>query len=207
MLKKTLFSLSILAAAVAAQAQAPAPAAAAASPAKKELVGRILKQQQAGIESMARGLVEQPAAELLGNAGNALPARVAKDKQDAVAKEIQADVRKYLDEAVPIVQARAVKLAPTTIGTLLEQKFSEDELKQVVAIIESPVYAKFQGLGDDMQKSLVEKLVSDTRSTIEPKVRTLEQTVAKRLGVTSAPQGNGAGPARPAAPAAKPAAK
>lgn len=207
MLKKTLFSLSILAAAVAAQAQAPAPAAAAASPAKKELVGRILKQQQAGIESMARGLVEQPAAELLGNAGNALPARVAKDKQDAVAKEIQADVRKYLDEAVPIVQARAVKLAPTTIGTLLEQKFSEDELKQVVAIIESPVYAKFQGLGDDMQKSLVEKLVSDTRSTIEPKVRTLEQTVAKRLGVTAAPQGNGAGPARPAAPAAKPAAK
>jgi len=191
MLKKTAITLSFLLAAVAAQAQS--------SPAKKELVGRILKLQQPGIETMARGLVEQPAAELMGTAANALPSRIAKDKQDAVAKEIQGDVQKYLDEAVPLVQGRAVKLAPTTIGTLLEEKFTEDELKQVVAIIESPVYTKFQRLGDDMQKVLVEKLVADTRPTIEPKVRTLEQSVAKRLGVTAAPQ-----PARaPAKPASK----
>lgn len=208
MLKKSLITLSLLAAMGAAHAQAAAPAAPAApatpsSPAKKEMVARILKLQQAGIESMARGLVEQPAAELLGNAGNALPVRVAKDKQDAVAKDIQGDVQKYLDEAVPLAQTRAVKLAPATIGALLEEKFSEDELKQVVAIIESPVYAKFQRLGDEMQKSLLEKLVADTRATIEPKVRALEQTVAKRLGVTSA-QAAGAAPARaPAKPPAK----
>lgn len=198
MLKKTLFTLSLLAVAIGAQAQA------ASSPAKKEMVARILKLQQPGIESMARGLVEQPAAELLGNAGNALPARVAKDKQDAVAKEIQGDVQKYLDDAVPLVQTRAVKLAPTTIGALLEEKFSEEELKQIVSIIESPVYAKFQKLGDEMQKALVEKLLADTRGTIEPKVRALEQTVAKRLGVTSAPQPSGAAPAKaPAKPAVK----
>jgi hypothetical protein len=202
MLKKTAISLSFLVAAVAAQAQAQAPS----SPAKKELVGRILKLQQPGIEGMARGLVEQPAAELMGNAASALPARVPKDKQDAVAKDIQADIQKYLDEAVPLVQGRAVKLAPTTIGTLLEEKFTEDELKQVVAIIESPVYVKFQRMGEDMQKTLVEKLVADTRTTIEPKVRTLEQAVAKRLGVTAPPQTPGAGPARTPAPA-KPAAK
>jgi uncharacterized protein len=189
MLKRTILTLSLLMAAVAAQAQS--------TPAKKELAGKILKLQQAGIETMARSLVEQPAAELMGRAANALPARVAKDKQDAVAKEIQADIQKYLEEAVPIVQGRAVKLAPTTIGTLLEEKFTEEELKQVVAIIESPAYIKFQKMGGDMQKVLADKLVADTRTAIEPKVRTLEQTVAKRLGVT--PQTSGAGPAKPAA--------
>src|SRR6266568_4984194 len=147
MFKKSLIVIALVVAG-AASAQTPS------SPAKKELVARILKQQQPGIEAMARGLVEQPAAELMGNAANALPARVAKDKQDAVAKEIQADVQKYLDDAVPMVQARAVKLAPGTIGALLEEKFTEDELKQVVAIIESPVYAKFQHMGEDMQKVL-----------------------------------------------------
>ena len=70
--------------------------------------------------------------------------RVPPDKREAVAKEIQADAKKYADKTVPLVQARAVKLAPTTIGALLEEKFSEDELKQVVAIIESPAYVKFQ---------------------------------------------------------------
>lgn len=194
MLKKSLFALTVLVAATtAAQAQS--------SPAKKELVARILKVQQPGIEATARGLVEQPAFELMGNAANALPARVTKDKQDAVAKEIQADVQKYVDDAFPLVRDRAVKLAPSTIGALLEEKFTEDELKQIVSIMESPVYNKFQRMGDDMQKALVDKVVADTRGTIEPKVRALEETVAKRLGVTSA------APAAPAAAAARKPAK
>lgn len=172
------------------------------TPAKKELAGRILKLQQPSIEAMARALVEQPALELLNNAAGALPNRVAKDKQEAVAKEIQGDVEKYLAETVPLVQARAVKLGPTSIGTLLEEKLTEDELKQVVAILESPAFAKFQRLGDDMQKVLVDKVVADTRPTVEPKVRSLEQTVAKRLGVTSAPSA-GAAPRAPARPASR----
>jgi uncharacterized protein len=100
------------------------------------------------------------------------------------------------------VRDRAIKLAPGTIGTMLEERFTEDELKQIVGIIESPVYGKFQHMGDEMQRALIEKVVTDTRTIIEPKVRVLEQTVAKRLGVTSAP---GAAPA--AKPAAKPASK
>ena len=92
---------------------------------------------------------------------------------------------KYLSEPVPLVQARAVKLAPTTIGALLEEKFTEDELKQVVAIVESPVYTKFQRMGEDMQRALVEKLIADMRPTVEPRIRALEETVGKRLGVTA----------------------
>lgn len=197
MLKKSLIAV-LLGAAFVAQAQAPA------SPAKTDLVARILKQQQAGIENIARSLVEQPAIELMGNAASALPARVAKDKQEAVAKEIQADVQKYLAEAVPLAQARAVKIAPASVGALLEEKFSEEELKQLVAIVESPVYTRFQRMGDDMQKALADKLVAETRGTIEPKVRALEQSVAKRLGVPV--NGTAAAP-RGAASRAKPAAR
>jgi uncharacterized protein YqgV (UPF0045/DUF77 family) len=192
-------SILILALAIAG----PAAVQAQSTPAKKELAGRVLKLQQPSIEAMARALVEQPALELLSNAAAAMPNRVAKDKQEAVAKEIQGDVEKYLAETVPLVQARAVKLGPTSIGTLLEEKLTEDELKQVVAILESPAFAKFQRLGDDMQKVLVDKLVADTRTTVEPKVRALEQTVAKRLGVTSAPPAAGAAPRAPAKPASK----
>jgi uncharacterized protein len=188
MLKKTLIALAVLvAAATAAQAQS--------SPAKKDLVARILKVQQPGIEATARSLVEQPAMELMGNASNALPARVARDRQEAVAKEIQADVDKYVEDAFPLVRDRAVKLAPSTIGALLEEKFTEDELKQVVSMMESPVFVKFQRMGDDMQKALIDKVVSDTRSVIEPKVRALEEKVAGRLGVTAPP------PSAPRAPA------
>lgn len=169
-------------------------AQAQSTPAKKALAARILKVQQPGIEAIASTLAERPALEMLNRAGEVLNTRVAPEKREAVGNDIQADVKSYLDDAVPLVRDRAVKLAPSTIGTVLEEKFSEDELKQIVGYFESPAYNKYQQLGGDMQKSLTEKLLTDTRALIEPKINTLNQKVAGRLGVSPGPD---------AAPAAK----
>ena len=155
------------------------------TPAKKALVARILKVQQPGIEGMSRSMVERPAIALMDRAGPALTERVAADKREAVGKEIQADVKKYLDEAVPLVTSRAVKLAPTTVGPFLEEKFTEEELKQIAAFLESPAINKFQQLSGEMQKVLLEKVLADTKGVIEPKVVALEQSVSKRLGVVT----------------------
>src|SRR5262249_26880550 len=114
------------------------------------------------------------------------------------------------DDAVPMVQKRAVALAPTTVGAMLEERFTEDELKQIATMLEAPAFQKFQRMGDDMQKVLGEKLIADTRPTVEPKVRALKQNIATRLGVTpgAAPGASGGaagakGAASKAAPAKK----
>jgi len=189
-------SLALLLTTTAAFAQSPTPS----TPAKKELVTRLLKLQQPGIEAMSRAMVEQPAAQMLDGAAVALRSRIAADKQEAVAKEIQADTKKYLDEAVPLVRGRALQLAPSTVGTVIEQKFTEDELRKIVALLESPEYAKYQQLSGEMQEALQVKLVADTRGTIETKLRTLEQSIGTRLGMSTPANGN-----KPAAP--KPAGK
>lgn len=150
---------------------------------KKELVAKVLLLQQPAIEQAAQALAERPAAQMMQQAGMALQSRIAEDKREAVAKEIQADVKKYVDEAVPLVRERAVKLAPSTVGALLEEKFSEDELKQLIAIIESPVNRKFLQLGGEMQKVLLDKLITETQGAIEPKVKALELSIGKRLGL------------------------
>lgn len=192
MFQKPLLILAIAAACASVQAQ-PAPS----SPAKKELVARILKIQQPAIDKMARGLVEEPLMPLLDRAEGALQQRVPADKREAVAKDIQADVRKFADETTALVRDRAMKIAPTTAGPLLEEKFTEDELKQLVAMLESPLLARFQSAGGEVQRALVEKVVADTRGQVEQRFRALEDTIAKRLGV----------PTGAAAPAAKPAPK
>lgn len=153
------------------------------SAAKKELVAKVLQLQQPAIEMAARALAERPAAMLMQQAGLALQTRVAAEKREAIGKEIQADVKKYVEEAVPLVRERAVKLAPSTIGVMLEEKFSEEELKQLIAIIESPVNRKFTQMSGEMQKSLVDKLVADTQSAMDPKIKALEQVIVKRLGL------------------------
>ena len=165
------------------------------TPAKKALVARILKIQQPGIEGLSRSMAERPAVALMDRAGAVLTERIAADKREAVGKEIQADVKKYLDEAVPLVTSRAVRLAPTTVGPFLEERFTEEELKQVAAFLESPAINKFQQLSGEMQKVLLEKVVTDTKSQIDPKIMALEQSVSKRLGVVvPTPAAAGASP-------------
>ena len=173
-------------------ASAPAKPAVASSPAKKALVAKVLQLQQPGIEGMARQFAEQPAMQMMQQVGPALQ-RVPAERREAVAKEIQADARKYADEATPIVRERAVKLAPSTIGAMLEERFSEEELKQIVTLLESPLNKKFQAMGPEMQRALGEKLVAETRGTIEPKVKALEQSIIKRLE----PAAGGASAAKP----------
>jgi hypothetical protein len=181
-----------------APATAPAPAAAAsapASPAKKALIKKVLQLQQPGIESIARSLIEQPAAAILQQVGRTLQTSVPEDKRDAVGREAQNDVRKFVDDVTPQIKKRAVELAPSTIGPLLDERFSEDELKQLAAWLDSPVSKKYQQLGGDLQHALSEPLIRDSRALVEPKMRALEETLMKRLGVADG-----------AKPAAKPAA-
>jgi len=179
------------------QASAPAPS----SPAKKELVQKVLKLQQPGIEAMAQKLAEEPVAQLAPQADMALQTKVPADKREAVMKDVQADIKKYLDEAVPLVRDRASKLAPTVIGPMLEERFTEDELKQLAGWLESPVVRKYQQLIPEIQKGMVEKLAADVRPTIEPKARAMQQAMAGHLGLQQG--GAAAAPAKPAASAPK----
>ena len=198
---KKLIVAALLASAAMAHAQSastPAPAA-PSSPAKKELIQRLLVLQQPGIEGLARNLVEQPAAAMMQAAARALQ-QLPADKREAVGKSIEADVRKYVDEANPLVRERAIKLAPSTIGSMMDEKFTEDELKQLAAWLDSPVSKKYAQLGVDMQKSFTEKLVAESRPTVEPKLQALETKVRASLGMP-APGSDAAAPA--AAPAPK----
>jgi hypothetical protein len=177
MLKATLLAAALAAASVVTvQAQTPP------SPAKKELIARVLKLQQPDLENTARALTEQPAMQMWQQAGQVLQ-RLPAERRDAVAQDIQADLRKYVEETTPIVRERAIRLAPTTIGTVLDERLSEDELRQIVAMLESPTVTKYRGLFPDMQRALSEKLLGDVRGEVEPRLRAAQQTVAQRLGV------------------------
>lgn len=191
-------SIRILAALAAAAwawpalAQAPA-ASEPVSAAKKELVAKILKLQQPGIELMARQMAEAPVVQLAGPVRGEI-ARLPQDKREPTARQIQADVQKYAEETVPIVRDRALALAPATMGPMIEQRFTEDELRQLVAILESPINARYQALGLEMQRALGGKLVAETRATVDPKFKALEQSIQNRLRSASAAAGAASGP-------------
>lgn len=187
MKKHLLAALALAVCATFAQAEGTA-----SSPAKKELVKRLLQLQQPGIEAMAKSLTEQPAARMLQEAGRAMAAAVPPEKREAVGKQIETSVKKYVAEATPIVRERALKLAPSVLGAALEEKFTEDELKQIIAWFESPVNKKFQQTLPEVNNAFAKQVVADARPTIDPKLKALDKSVRDALGLPAAPAASGA---------------
>jgi uncharacterized protein len=190
--------------AIACAASATAQSTTAQSTTKKELVQKILQIQQTEIEGVARNLIERPAAQMMQEAGLALQRQVAPEKREAMGRAIEAEVKKYVDEAYPLVRERAVRLAPSTIGAALEEKMSEDELKQLLAWLESPANKKFQQLGP-ARNAFVQKVLAESMTAVDPKLGALDGRIRTILGVPPAAQGSGASgpPPRPGAPAAR----
>jgi hypothetical protein len=178
--------------ALAQSSSAPAPAS---SPAKKELIAKLVQLHQPVFENMGRGLLQGPVGNMMQAAGQALQ-QLPADKREAAAKAIEADIKKFVDETAPLVASRASKTGPEMASKLFEERFTEDELKQLVSWLESSANKKYAQFGGELQKQLAEKVVADSRSTIEPRLRTLEQSVKKHLGIPTA-----------AAPASAPAKK
>lgn len=181
-------ALALALACAGAHAQSAAAPAPAASPAKKELVQRVLKLQQPGVDRLATAMTEEPALLLGGHASEIIAAKVTRERQEAIAREVRDEIQKYLKETAPQVRKSAQQLAPGTIGPMLEAQFSEEELKQIIVLLESPAFAKYQQFGGEMQQALQARLVAETRATVEPRVQALEKAIGDKLkAVTSAP--------------------
>jgi hypothetical protein len=92
-----------------------------------------------------------------------------------------------MNEATPITRASADKLIPTTIAPMLAERYTEEELKQLIAILESPVKKKFEAMLPEMQKTLGEGVATDTRAVIDPKLQGLKEKIGLRLRAAVTP--------------------
>lgn len=149
------------------------------APAKKELIEKLV--QIMSVDNMGVAMLQEPVASALGQARVTMQSRIPAERHEATMRDIAVETKKFMDEATPIVKNSAQKLIPTTIVPLLSEKFTEDELRQIIAMMESPVKQKFEALIPDMKKSLGEKIAADTGPAINPKIQELTQRIGTRL--------------------------
>lgn len=164
---------------------------------KKELAAKVVQLQASEYENLGRVVAGEPANQAMQLVLRALQA-VPADKREAVGKDLQAEVKKFYDSIAPTLSERAGKIAPGIVQPMLEERMSEEELKAVIAYLESPASKKYQQLMGEVPRSVTEKLVADTRGTVEPKLKQLEQTLQAKLKAATPAAPASAAPAKPA---------
>jgi len=160
-------------------------AAGAQAEGKRDYIQRLPSLQKAELDAVAANMTQAPARQLMGQAQGIMVQAVPPEKREAAAKQINAELTKYVDGATPIVKASASKVAVDAVAPVLEDKFTEEELKQLVTMLESPIIKKYQGLLPQLEKALVEKITADARGQVDPKLQALQENVRKILDTAS----------------------
>jgi uncharacterized protein len=152
---------------------------------KKDLVQKLLAIQQVSLDATAKSLAENPARQMIMAVQPVLTQAVPPEKREATAKAVDAEIKKYLDAATPIVKVVTNKASQSAVAPMLEEKFTEDELRQLVSILDNPALKKYQGLLPEMNKVLVDKVLNDARPQVDPKLQTAQDNVRKILDTAS----------------------
>ena len=175
-----------------AQTKASAPAAAPANlPApdaeKQKAIDRILANVHP--ENGVIQALQRPAIEAMQKSMIAMQTQhVPKERMDKTMKEIAADVQHYVEISTPVVTASAKKLTSQSVGPILAQNFTADELRQLAAIYESPVKAKFDKLIPQLEIAVGDKVTADVGPAINKNIQALTEAVGTKLRIATTAQ-------------------
>ena len=131
--------------------------AAASVPAEKQaLVNRVLAKM--ALDSVGLQMLQAPVAEMVRQSRVVVTSRVPAEKQDAVMKDVNAEANAFLEKEAPALRTSTQAVVQSSVAPLLAQKFSEDELKQLAGILESPVLAKFESVVPELKRAVGENV-------------------------------------------------
>lgn len=170
---------------------APAAATTAPLPApdaeKQKVIDRILEVFHPEIGVLKA--VQRPGLEAMQKSNIAMEtARVAPERREKALKDISVDVQKYLDTTTPIATASAKKYTNPSVGPILAKNFTLEELRQLAALLESPLKARFEKLIPDMENAVGQKVQADIAPQVNQNVKAMTEAVGTKLRVAATVQ-------------------
>lgn len=157
------------------------------SDAKTQLAKRIIAAQDGAemehmLEQLA-GTAVEPVVQKWGERLTALPA----NKQQSATEKLDAELKKYNTDLIKLISVQATKERASTLPAAYVSRFSEDELKQLAALMEAPVFKKYQTVAPELGNTFVKAIVDASRSAVEARTKAFDTTAAGIVGASPAP--------------------
>lgn len=160
-----------------------APAAAAQDAAKKELATRIVNLQKAQDMDALVAQLAGSANKVVVNTWLPKLDKLPAAKQKAAADQLDIELKKFNEENVRTIKAKNEKISLEVLVPAYAEKFSADELKQLVAFLESPVIKKYYAANPQLANQLAQKLVEATSADVDAHIRNFDLRAAQIVGM------------------------
>ena len=176
---------------------------ASAQDAKKTLATKLAQMQaKSDGAAMANQLTADAVQLPLSTWSQRLDESVPPARQKDVRDKLDVELKKFADNTHKAIDAQVSKAAEAALVPVFMDKLSEDEMKTIIAYMESPAAVKFQSLSADAGNAWAQKVIDATRPTVEANVKSFDAAASKIVGVPAASPGGGANGKSQAAPAA-----
>ena len=159
----------------------------------KKVLATKLAQMQAKSDgaTMANQLTAEAVQLPLSTWSQRLDESVPPARQKDVRDKLDVELKKFADNTHKAIDAQVSKAAESALVPLFMDKLSEDEMKTIIAYMESPASAKLQALGADATDAWAKRIIDSTRSQVEASAKTFE-SAADRIVKAAAGGASGA---------------
>ncbi|MDO5290201.1 MAG: hypothetical protein Q4F13_11285 [Pseudomonadota bacterium] len=162
--------------------------------AKRALAVKLAQlQQQADSAAMAEQLTMGAVQPLIVGWSQRLDETVPPARQKEVRDKLDVELKKFADSTRKTIEGQTAKAAEAALVPIFMEKLSEEELKTIIAYLESPASAKFQALGEEAAGAWAKRIIDATKPSVESGAKTFEASASR---IVSGASGNGSAPAK-----------
>jgi hypothetical protein len=155
----------------------------------------VALQQGPELERLVGQLADSATQDILQNWGPRLQSDVPPARIEQAKEGLNAELKKYFDDVSYTISNKVSKASNTALIPAYMERFSLDELKQIVAFFESPAVKKYQLAAPELGNLFVKQLIEETRADVSARTRQFDDAATKIMGAAPAPRSPTAGPA------------
>lgn len=175
---------------------------AAVNEANKALAIKLAQiQQKNDARQVASQLVTAVVQPVISNWSHAIEQNVPADKQKDVREKLDAELRKLIESTGKTIEAEAIKTAETALAPVYQEKLTAEELKTVIAYLETPASHKFQEAGGEAANAWISLITKATVSPVEGYLKEFDSAAEKIIAAAADNKSGGKAAAKPQAPA------
>ncbi len=157
------------------------------SDAKRPLAVRAVAAQEGPeMDRMLAQLADSATQQMIGNWDERVASLPAAKQQSAI-EALDAELKKFNDDTLKLITAQAPKARNEVLVGAYAERFSQDELKQLVALLEAPVFKKYQNTAPELGNMFVKAIVDGTRDQVAARSKVFDAAAAKIVGVPATP--------------------